>query len=347
MAILCLLGVFIINIIFSIVQMEGCEGRPDIAIHMMVGMGMAMILGCYIYMGHLQYYKMRNNYDYNKVGRRIGCDRYNNDKFFHTIYTITAVILSTCATLQGAYHLYTSIIIPTRCVHPPSTLSREFYWIVSAGLAITGLWRMIIAVKTIALLAKIKIDKAKLEKKDKKQLMRLLQTVNDARKSDHTAVTLLYTDIDNYLYPYEHLELTHRYAWRIFLQAMINICTVDTGKIIKEGEIINAMCKSCSYPIERSDLVVIFYDIPTIHHYHCVQLNLSDSAYFIDEADSLDIYWPEQQQSLARAVSRIEERNNQWNIDDIRRDRIENIMKIVLIVRDADCDGIGGNGDVA
>jgi len=268
-----------------------------------------------------------------RIGRRLRYDKYTNDKFLYMLNKLIAALRCTCIPLQGFYHLYSSIVSSAHCRHPPSTLSRLFYWIIAVGMAINNIGWMIYVGMSTAQWVKGMIEKVKIDKEDRIALKRLLQTVNDARNTEQTAVTVLFTHLNHYLYNCNNLKMTHKYAWIIFLESIINICTVDAEQICKEGEIIIAKCRSCGNLIERSDFVLIFYDTSMLHHDYCIKQRANYPLYLLSPTDNLNIDWGTQQPALSAVFYHFKLAYNKCTINDLRMDRLKRAISNVQILR--------------
>jgi len=313
--------------------MEGCMGRPDISLHMGVAIFASVILGCRLYVGSFRFYKMNEIEEKERIARRLRCDKYNNYKIFDMVVTLNSVARWVGFPLTALYHLFTSLISSTLCHRPPSILADVFYWIVAGILAMYGIGWMVSAGRVVAQWARRKTAAEKKEQEDKKELMKLLQTVNDAKKTEQTAVTAIHLHLPHYQYNCLNLKYTCEYVWRLMLESIVNICTVDTELICKEGEIITSRCKSCDNLIERSDFVVMFYGKDEIYHEHCILHRVNYPLSLILRNDSLDIHWPDQQRLLAKTISIIRQNKKDWTINDLRSERLQSVNKSLQIQR--------------
>jgi len=183
-------------------------------------------------------------------------------------------------------------------------------------------------------LAKGKSEEGRIEKEDRKELMRLLQTVNDARNTDQTAVRVLFSEMDHYLQNCKHLKMAHKYAWKIFWEAMINICTVNTEQVCENEERIIAFCNTCNKRINMSEDVVIFYEQYAVYHEECLRTKLNDPLAlfsFTNYVNSLGIHWDNQKKALTTIVTKIEKKNTNWTIDDLIKQKVKKAKRLLLI----------------
>ena len=83
-----------------------------------------------------------------------------------------------------------------------------------------------------------------------------------------------------------------------------------------------------------SEDVVIFYEQYAVYHEDCVREKLNHPVALFSNTNyvnSLDIHWDSQKKVLSTIVRRIEKKNRNWTIEDLRKQRLWKAKKILLM----------------
>jgi len=332
-ATLTLLSFVLTNIVLSLTEMEGCEGRPDLSLHLVLAIVMALILGFYIYLGHIDITKGMDNDDMTAIGRRFGCDLEAQNRMFFMSNMVVAVQLLSCGAYLGFYHLYSTAILPRACTHPPSTLAKVYYWSVAGISGLIGLGCALFGICVLGYLAVMQAKEWLAQYRDKRQLKRLLQTVNDVHLTQSSAsrLTFLLTHLHRYLCVANDLPRTTEIAWKIFTDNNINLCTVFACDVCEADEGILTKCDLCEERFERADSIVLLFESRLFRHRDCMLsfLSLEDAP----SGSALGLDWRDQHSALEAIRDEHRAKNGEWSIEAIRKERMDKVKEIIIVDR--------------
>jgi len=327
-ATLALLSLVLTNIVLSLTQMEGCEGRPDLSLHLVLAIAMALILGFYIYLGHIDITKGMDEDDMTEIGRRFGCDLEAQNRMFFMANVVFAVQLLCCGAYLGFYHLYSTAILPRACTYPPSTLAKVYYWSVAGITGLIGLGCALFGICVLGYLAVMQAKKWLAKYKDHRQLRRLLQTVNDVNLTQSSAarLTFLLTHLQSYLFLGNEFPLTASVALKIFIDTNINLCTVSCCDVCGEDERILTKCVQCEESFERTDFILLFFDTFSdfLRHRDC-------SLSLLAHKGAIGVDWEEHNSALEAIRNKHQAKSEEWSIEAIRKERVEKAREIVVV----------------
>jgi len=310
--ILTVLSLIIINIAFTASQMHGCEGRPDITLHLFLVELLVVYLSWYILTdGIIDPNEVIR--EMSRLGERFLCDEERYHIVLGMMVIVLVVFLLSGGTVMGWYMVYSIAIIPRGCTVPPSVLARVYYWTVGGVFGLLGILCLVTAVGGTSY-GIYKGCKFMCEQyKDNRRAKRLLQTVNRASLGAQSRITVLYEDIRTALYLNSEHSNTYNIAHKILTENILNLCTVYASDICDESSDLSILCPECDYSLEPTDSVVVLYEKDVILHRKCISVDeyLTGSIAIRRTMDNL---WIE--------VKDIARDRPLWDIEDIRRCRI-------------------------
>jgi len=280
--ILTVLTLIIINCILTGTQMHGCEGRPEIAIHLFLVQFSVASVFWYIVADGVKYPNIAALRHAYILGYSLGLDTDSYEQLVRITYIVLCVFGLGGGTVMGWYMVYSIAIIPRGCTVPPSMLARVYYWTVGGVFGLLGIVCLAITVKIIRHAIYKECKRISKSGKDNRQAKRLLQTVNRASLGAQSRVTVLYEDIIAILVASSSDSNTYRIANKMFKENILNLCTVYASDICDTDLELSMLCSTCKKKLQPTDPVVVLYTDSEVTHLDCFPMDKYHSQGYID-----------------------------------------------------------------
>jgi len=259
--------------------MHGCEGRPDISLHIFLMESLLIYLfSWYILKCKRKIYPADIAKNMSNLWKNLWDYEDNYYRINRMIAVVLCVIVFSEGIAIGLPMIYSIAIIPRGCTVPPSVFARVFYWIVGGVFGLLGLACLVITVGGIGYTIYKRYKWIKNGSEDDRRAKRLLQTVNRASLGAQSRVTVLYEDIRTALEANSEHSKTFTIAHTILSRNIINLCTVYASDVCGTDSNWSMVCTVCQNSIDRTDLVVVLYGTQGLRHRECI----SSENYFSD-----------------------------------------------------------------